>query len=353
MGSVSLRNVTKLFGASVYALDDVSLDVFPGELVAVLGASGCGKTTLLRTVAGLERPTSGQILINGQDVTLVPTRDRPIGMVFQSYALFPNMTVWQNIAFPLRVRNHKVQFIHERVDELLKLVQLNEQRDRYPNQLSGGQQQRTSLARALAASPDVLLLDEPLSALDAIVRQQLREQIRQIQQSLQITMLFVTHDQSEAMAIADRIAVMRQGKIEQVASPPELYESPTTRFSASFIAHRNALELPIQNGRIRLGHMLDIPAPERVDKWAIVLFRPEDVEFSHNGQGQPAIVENKMFQGLFTRLQLMIQIDHHIERIYADLPSRQAAQLNPGNVVRIYINPTYAKIFPADSNDYH
>ena len=354
MGSVSLRNVTMLFGASVYALNDVSLDVFPGELVAVLGSSGCGKTTLLRTVAGLERPTSGQILINGQDVTLVPTRDRPIGMVFQSYAFFPNMTVWQNIAFPLLVRKHKARFVHERVDELLELLQLKEQRDRYPNQLSGGQQQRTSLGRALAASPDVLLLDEPLSALDAIVRQQLREQIRQIQQSLQITMLFVTHDQTEAMAIADRIAVMQQGKIEQVASPLELYESPTTQFSASFIAHRNALELPIQNGRIQLGTMFDIPAPDLLDKQrAIVLFRPEDVEFSSNGRGQPAIVEGKMFQGVFTRLQLMIQFDYGTERIYADLPSRQAAHLNSGSVVRIYINPTHAKIFPADHNEYH
>ncbi len=147
---------------------------------------------------------------------------------------------------------------------------------------------------------------------------------------------------------------MQQGKIEQVASPPELYESPTTQFSASFIAHRNALELPIQNGRIQLGTMVDIPAPELLDKQrALVLFRPEDVEFSSNGRGQPAIVEGKMFQGVFTRLQLMIQFDHGTERIYADLPSRQAAHLNSGSVVRIYINPTHAKIFPADHNEYH
>lgn len=348
MGSVSLCHVTKQFGAAVYALNDLSLEILPGEFIALLGSSGCGKTTLLKVVAGLEQPTSGKILIDGRQVTQMPTRDRPIGMVFQSYALFPNMTVRQNIAFPLKVRQRSARMLRERVDELLELVQLTEQVDRYPKQLSGGQQQRTALARALAASPEVLLLDEPFSALDAIVRQQLREQIRQIQQTLQITTLFVTHDQSEALSIADRVAVMSHGKIEQVASPLELYQAPTTRFSASFIGSRNALELPIAAGRIRLGNLLDLPVSNIAGERAILFLRPEDIEINDPGQGHIAVVENKIFQGTLTRLQLSIEVEGQTVKLYADLPTRQAIDLSPGKTVSISINPTYARVFAVD-----
>lgn len=348
MGSVSICQVTKRFGTSVHALDNVSLDIMSGEFVAVLGCSGCGKTTLLRTVAGLEQPTAGQILINGQDVTRLPTRQRPIGMVFQSYALFPHMTVRQNIAFPLKVRKRSRKAIDKRVNELLELVQLVDEAERYPNQLSGGQQQRTALARALVASPAVLLLDEPLAALDALIRQQLREQIRQIQQTLKITTLFVTHDQAEAMAIADRIAVMSHGKIEQFASPFEIYESPTTQFSASFVGNRNALELPIQNGKIRYGNVLTLTASQISSKRAIIFFRPEDVEFSKNGRGQVATVLTKIFQGALTRLHLSIQIEGQIGQFYADLPSRQAANLKQDDTVLVYVNPAHVTVFPAD-----
>jgi putative spermidine/putrescine transport system ATP-binding protein len=349
VGSVSLRSVTKIFGTSVRALDDVSLDVVSGELVALLGSSGCGKTTLLRSVAGLEQPSQGQILIDGRDVTTMPTRSRPIGMVFQSYALFPNMTVRQNIAFPLIARQKMTRRIDQRVEELLDLVQLTDQGDRYPTQLSGGQQQRASLARALSAAPEVLLLDEPLSALDALVRQQLREEIRRIQQQLKITTLFVTHDQAEAMAIADRVAVMSHGKIEQIASPLALYEDPATKFSASFIGNRNALELPVFEGRVRLGGALDVAAPSPAPASAIVFFRPEDVEFSQNGVGHPATVESKIFQGAVTRLHLIVEADPHVGRFYADLPSRQAAVLERGSTVRVYVKPENARVFPADS----
>lgn len=348
MGSVSICQVTKRFGTSVHALDNVSLDIMSGEFVAVLGCSGCGKTTLLRTVAGLEQPTAGQILINGQDVTRLPTRQRPIGMVFQSYALFPHMTIRQNIAFPLKVRKRSRKAIDMRVNELLELVQLVDEAERYPNQLSGGQQQRTALARALVASPAVLLLDEPLAALDALIRQQLREQIRQIQQTLKITTLFVTHDQAEAMAIADRIAVMSHGKIEQFASPFEIYESPTTQFSASFVGNRNALELPIQNGKIRYGNVLTLTASQIYSKRAIIFFRPEDVEFSKNGRGQVATVLTKIFQGALTRLHLSIQIEGQIGQFYADLPSRQATNLRPDDTVLVYVNPAHVTVFPAD-----
>ncbi|MBF1999329.1 MAG: ABC transporter ATP-binding protein [Synechococcales cyanobacterium C42_A2020_086] len=349
MSAVSFRNVSKIYGTSVKALDDVTLDIPTGELVALLGSSGCGKTTLLRCVAGLEQPTTGQVLIDAQDMTHLPARRRPIGMVFQSYALFPNMTVRQNVGFPLKIRQRPQRMIDDRVEELLDLVQLRPQADRYPNQLSGGQQQRASLARSLAASPQVLLLDEPLSALDALVRHQLRDEIRRIQQTLKITTLFVTHDQAEAMAIADRVAVMSHGKIEQLANPYELYEAPATRFSASFIGNRNALELPVSQGRVRLGHALDVPAPDvNGSGRALVFFRPEDVEFSNNGIGHPATVENKIFQGVLTRLYLNLEHEGGLARLYADLPTRQALPLNPGNQVKIYINPNGVRVFAAD-----
>jgi putative spermidine/putrescine transport system ATP-binding protein len=347
MGSVSLRHITKHYG-SLCALDQLCLDIPAGELVVLLGSSGCGKTTLLRSVAGLERPDQGQVLIDGQDVTALATRHRPIGMVFQSYALFPHMTVRQNIAFPLRARQRPSQHRSSRVEELLELVHLGPQGDRFPSQLSGGQQQRASLARALAAAPQVLLLDEPLSALDALVRQQLREEIRRIQKTLQITTLFVTHDQAEAMAIADRVAVMRQGRIDQIATPLELYETPATRFSASFVGNRNALELPLRNGRIRFGQVLDMAAPELADGRAVVFFRPEDVEFSDNGVGHPARIEGKIFQGSQTRLHLVVEADGLVGRFYADLPSRQAVALEPGHTVKVYLHPSRARVFPAE-----
>jgi putative spermidine/putrescine transport system ATP-binding protein len=349
VGNLSLYRVTKRFGTSVYALNNVSIDITSGELVAVLGSSGCGKTTLLRVVAGLEQADTGQVVLNGQDITSLATRRRPIGMMVQSYALFPNMTVKQNIAFPLMTRKRSQTLMNQRVDELLELVQLTEQRDRYPNQLSGGQQQRTALARALAASPEVLLLDEPLSALDALVRQQLREQIRQIQQTLQITTLFVTHDQSEAMAIADRVAVMSQGKLEQVASPFELYETPTTQFSASFIGSRNALELSVQNSRIQFGNIFSLSTSDATGKRVMVFFRPEDVEFSNGDRGQPAIVKNKTFQGPFTRLQLSVKVKAQIVQFYADLPTRQASDIPVNSTVHVHVNPECVKIFPVDN----
>ena len=346
MVGVTLRNVSKHYG-TVRALDDISLTVAPGELIALLGSSGCGKTTLLRSVAGLERPDAGQILINDADVTQTPTRLRPIGMVFQSYALFPNMTLRQNIAFPLVVRRRPPSEIQQRVTELLKLVHLTDQADRYPNQVSGGQQQRAALARALAPDPQVLLLDEPLSALDALVRTQLRDEIRRIQQAVNITTLYVTHDQAEAMAIADRVAVMNRGKIEQIATPPEIYDAPATRFSATFVGNRNTLELPVQNGRLRLGKAFDLTPPADAQR-ALLFFRPEDVEFSVNGHGQNATIESKSFLGAQTRLHLLVEADNQIARFYADLPSRQALPLALGEVVRVQIAEINVRVFPAD-----
>jgi putative spermidine/putrescine transport system ATP-binding protein len=347
MSGVTLERVTKTFG-QVQALDDVSFEIQSGELLALLGPSGCGKTTLLRSVAGLEKPTSGRIIIAGRDVTFVPTRERPIGMVFQSYALFPNLTVRQNIAFPLEVRKRPAAEVARRVDELLDLVRLVPQADRFPNQISGGQAQRCALGRALAPSPEVLLLDEPLSALDALVRTRLRDEIRRVQQLVKTTAIYVTHDQSEAMAIADRVAVMNHGRVEQIASPPVLYESPSTSFSATFVGSRNALELPVRNGRVGLGGAFEVAAPVGAVEKAVVFFRPEDVVVSAAGPGHPATVEVKIFLGSITRLHLVTDIDGTPARFYADLPSRQANAFPPETKVSVRVAPTDLKAFSAE-----
>ncbi|HEV2009563.1 MAG TPA: ABC transporter ATP-binding protein [Candidatus Limnocylindria bacterium] len=347
MSGVVLRDISKRFGA-VQALDAFSLDVASGEMVVLLGPSGCGKTTLLRTIAGLERADSGQVLIGEHDVTDLRTAQRPIGMVFQNYALFPNMTLRQNVGFPLMVRKRRPQEIRPRVNELLELVHLSTQADRYPHQVSGGQQQRAAVARALAPAPAVLLFDEPLSALDALVRGRLRDELRRIQQAISTTAIYVTHDQSEAMAIADRVVVMDRGRVEQVARPAELYDSPTTPFSATFVGSRNALELPVRDGRVVLGDAFSVPARAGRNGSALVFFRPEDVEIDTAGQGHPVTLNVKIFHGPTTRLHLLADVDGKIASLHADIPSRQATQLELGTKLWIRVNPTGIRVFPAD-----
>jgi putative spermidine/putrescine transport system ATP-binding protein len=237
---IALRNVSKQFGATS-AVDALSLEVGTGELVSLVGGSGCGKTTTLRMIAGFERPDAGEIWFGDRIVNMVPPRKRGVGIVFQSYALFPTLTVAENIAFGLRVARWPEARIRERVGEMVELTKLTGLEQRFANQLSGGQQQRVALARALARRPDVLLLDEPLSALDAKIRLRLRAELRKIQQDLGITTLYVTHDQEEALSIADRIAVMRDGRIEQVGAPEEIYATPRTDFVADFIGITNLL----------------------------------------------------------------------------------------------------------------
>jgi putative spermidine/putrescine transport system ATP-binding protein len=351
VNNVSVVSVTKSFGP-VRALDDVSLDVEPGELVCLLGPSGCGKTTLLRVVAGLERPDSGRIWIGGSDMTEARTRQRPIGMVFQSYALFPNLTVRRNIAFPLEVRRRPAAETRARVDELLDLVQLTQQADRYPNQLSGGQAQRCALGRALAPQPQVLLLDEPLSALDAPVRAQLRDEIRRIQRLVRTTTIYVTHDQSEALAIADRVAVMNHGRMEQLATPVEVYAEPATNFSATFVGSRNAVELPVRNGWLTLGKVFSMPTPASLGgaaSRAVCFFGPEDVEVqAADGAGQPATVEVRTFHGPVTRLHLVAQADGVEVRLFADVASRRANSLDDGARVTVRVDPGHVRVFPVE-----
>src|SRR6476469_4061984 len=293
MAFLELQNLHRDFGA-VKALDGIEIQLGEGEFLSLLGPSGCGKTTALRIVAGFDRPDGGRIVVDGKDVTRTPPNRRDMGMVFQAYSLFPNMTATQNVDFGLRIRGRKRATRRKRVDELLELVGLGHAGGRYPHQLSGGMQQRVALARALAIEPRVLLLDEPLSALDAKVRVQLREEIRRIQLELGITTLYVTHDQEEALAISDHVAVMYGGVIEQMGTPAEMYTSPSTPFVAEFIGTMNRLEAA--RGR-RNG--------ERV----LVLIRPESLELEAATNGAIANsfvgeVLTQTFLGPVTRVKV-------------------------------------------------
>ncbi len=276
---LSIRNLWKAFGGFL-ALKDITLDIVEGELICFLGPSGCGKTTLLRAIAGLDLQTRGAITQDGRDVSNLPPSERDFGIVFQSYALFPNLTIKKNIAFGLENSGRSKPDIIARVDELLTLVGLPDQGDKYPAQLSGGQQQRIALARAIATKPGLLLLDEPLSALDAKVRVRLRHEIKDLQRKLGVTTVMVTHDQEEALAMADRIVVMNDGAIEQVGSPTEVYRAPENLFVADFIGEMNQIESHVTNdGALKVGELTfasqDHDFGERTS--VIAAIRPEDI----------------------------------------------------------------------------
>src|SRR5712691_9953439 len=299
MAFLELEEVTKYFGR-VTAVDHVSLEVEQGEFLTLLGPSGCGKTTMLRMIAGSEIPNEGNILLDGDDITNRAASKRPMGMVFQSYALFPHMTAEQNIAFGMGIQHKPKEVIKRRCAELLELVGLSDKGRSYAHQLSGGQQQRVALARALAVEPKVLLLDEPLSALDAKVRVSLRNEIRRIQQQLKMTAIYVTHDQEEALAISDRIAVMAKGRIEQLDQPEEIYSNPRTVFAATFVGTSNHFEGVLQSaaeGICQAGEqtLSVVPIPQLHDgDRVLVIVRPEEVtihnadesaDYSANGVG--------------------------------------------------------------------
>jgi iron(III) transport system ATP-binding protein len=297
---LSLRNITKRFGA-VSALSDVSLDIGEGEFVCFLGPSGCGKTTLLRVIAGLEAPDAGEVTQNGASLIGVPARLRNFGIVFQSYSLFPNMSVGRNIGYGLECRKWPKETIPPRIEEVLTLVHLRDQAEKYPHQLSGGQQQRVALARALAPKPSVLLLDEPLSALDAKVREELRAEIKDLQTALRVTTVMVTHDQHEAMEMADRIVVMNAGVIEQVGGAVDLYDQPVNRFVAEFIGRMNLVrlstaKLPVGDGG--------------VDGDPYIGIRPEHIELIDAATPEAATligrIDKCVFLGSFTRITLSV-----------------------------------------------
>ena len=277
--AVAFENVTRHFGA-VRAVDGVTLDIAPGEFFAMLGPSGSGKTTLLKVLAGFEPVSQGRILLDGRDITRVPPEKRNFGLVFQGYALFPHMTVHDNIAYPLRVRRRPRAEIEDRVAALLKLVQLEPFARRKPQALSGGQQQRVALARALVFKPDLLLLDEPMSALDKKLRHDLQEELRAIHSTLGTTFINVTHDQEEAMHMSDRIAVMNQGRVVQYDTAHALYRRPASRFVAEFVGKSNVFAGRIGPGAVFSGPGFTLSVPDRPTGEALVLLRPEDVEIA-------------------------------------------------------------------------
>jgi len=310
--SIDVRNITKTYGGYT-ALNDVSLSVPSGQLVALLGPSGSGKTTLLRLIAGLEQPDAGSVLFNDRDVAGEHARHRGVGFVFQHYALFKHMTVFDNIAFGLTVRPRRRrpsrEAIAAKVDELLKLIQLEAMSDRYPDQLSGGQRQRVALARALAVEPEVLLLDEPFGALDACVRKELRQWLRRLHDEIQVTSIFVTHDQEEALEVADKVVVMNAGRIEQTGSPDEVFHHPATEFVLNFLGNADVLHGCVEAGRAVFGPMVLDGAQDSAcgDRPARLIVRPYDWEIGRDearGASLPASVTRVQSAGPVVKLDL-------------------------------------------------
>jgi sulfate transport system ATP-binding protein len=349
--SIEIKNITRNFG-SFSALNDVSLNVPTGELVALLGPSGCGKTTLLRIIAGLETPDSGSIHFYGEDATKRDVRDRQVGFVFQHYALFRHMTVFENVAFGLRVRPKHSRpneaEIKRRVHELLNLVQLDWLADRYPPQLSGGQRQRIALARALAVEPKVLLLDEPFGALDAKVRKDLRRWLRRLHDELHITSVFVTHDQEEALEVADRIVVMKQGQIEQIGSPQEVYDHPASPFVYQFLGNVNLLQAQVTNGLAKIGEIefkVDHPQITQ-DSSAAVFVRPHDIEVLRHGDVKTSFIGTINYINAAGSI-VRIEVTRHDTNTMLDVEVTREhfKTLNLVQGDQVYLKPNHLSIF--------
>jgi sulfate transport system ATP-binding protein len=335
--SITIENLNKHFGA-YKALDDINLEVNSGELLALLGPSGCGKTSLLRIIGGLELADSGKLLFHGEDVEQRDARERNVGFVFQHYALFRHMTVFENVAFGLRVKpkkeRHNEAEIKRRVHELLNLVQLDFLHDRYPAQLSGGQRQRIALARALAVEPKILLLDEPFGALDAQVRKELRRWLRRLHDELHITSIFVTHDQEEALEVADRVVVMNKGRIEQVGTPDEVYAAPATPFVYQFI------------GNVNLFHSRDHAPWTNEHGDAVAYVRPHDIDISRIAQDDTALpVEVKLVRAIGSIVRVEVALGSGSEFIEIELSRERfdAAPLVSGD--KVFIRPRQFKVF--------
>jgi sulfate transport system ATP-binding protein len=340
---VRVANVRKEFDRFP-ALHDVSLDIHSGELIALLGPSGSGKTTLLRLIAGLEAPTEGAIYFGDEDASHRTVQERNVGFVFQSYALFRNMNILENISFGLKVRPRATRpppgEIRRRAMELLDLVQLPGLEKRFPNQLSGGQRQRVALARALAIEPRVLLLDEPFGALDAQVRRELRKWLREIHDKTGHTTVFVTHDQEEALELADRLVVMSQGRIEQIGGPDEVYDRPANPFVFGFIGESSALPVEVENNELWVGgRAIGIPAPEAAPGRAHLYFRPHDVELVDDGAALAGVVAASRRVGGTRRVEL--EIGGNAERVEIDLPFDHPA----GMKTRIAFRPKRWRLF--------
>lgn len=332
--SISVEQVSKQFG-SFTALDQVSLEVKENTLVALLGPSGSGKSTLLRVIAGLERPESGCIFINGQDTTHIDVRRRNIGFVFQHYALFKHLTIRQNIAFGLEIRKHPRQEIKKRVEELLELIQLQGLGNRYPSQISGGQRQRVALARALAVQPKVLLLDEPFGALDAKVRKDLRAWLRRLHDEVHVTSVFVTHDQEEAMEVADEIVVMNQGRIEQVGTPAQVYDHPATPFVMSFIGPVNVLP---STARLFSDNGLESLQAE-------MFVRPHDIQVQTSPNGTTTVAWVRRIIHMGWEIQAELALGDELV-VTAHLTREQFAELKLQPGQQVFVKSKDAKSFP-------
>jgi len=348
--SISVQHITKTFG-TFRAVDNVSLDIEGGSLVALLGPSGSGKTTLLRIIAGLENPDVGTVNCYGEDVTHCAARDRNVGFVFQHYALFRHMTVFDNVAFGLRVRKKPKAEIQKRVRELLGLVRLERMENRYPSQLSGGQRQRIALARALAIEPKVLLLDEPFGALDAKVRQELRGWLRRLHDEIHTTSVLVTHDQEEAFEVADRVVVMNHGRVEQAGTPAEVFERPANPFVMDFLGNVNVFHGRVENGQAVVGNLkLDYPDYPHAEPQAATLYmRPHELEIALKQNGVPGLranVKRVNPTGSIARVGLTAT-DHNTE-IQVDLSMDRFSELNlqPGDSV--FVLPKKVRVFMPD-----
>jgi sulfate transport system ATP-binding protein len=347
--SITVKNISKRFG-SFTALKHVSLDVPGRGLLALLGPSGSGKTTLLRIIAGLETADAGVILYEDEEVTHRSARERNVGFVFQHYALFRHMSVFENVAFALRVRGWKQAKVRERVDELLRLVRLEGYEKRRPSQLSGGQRQRVALARALAAQPRVLLLDEPFGALDAKVRQELRQWLRLLHREIHCTTVLVTHDQEEAFEVADRVVVMNHGRIEQVGSPREVFERPATAFVMDFLGHVNVFQGRVQNGRAFLGEA-EVPCPDyphEEERSAAVYVRPHELDIEHAAESQASLAATVLHVrsiGAFIRVQLRVGEENDLS---VELSPERFTELNLKSGDRVFVAPRRARVFVPD-----
>ena len=328
--AASVIGLSKRFGKTS-VLENISFDVAEGEVLVLLGASGSGKTTILRIIAGLEMPYTGKVILHGKDVTELPARERGVGVIFQSYALFPKMTVEKNIGYGLRIRKRKRKEIRETVNELLKLVQLEEHRKKYPSQLSGGQQQRVAIARTLAYQPEVLLFDEPFGALDTQTRGHLRREIRALLKKVKVPAIFITHDQEEALELGDRVAVLNVGRIEQIGTPFEIYNTPATEYVATFLGAANVLDAVVRNGFLEVGSA-QIPATLDHDLFVPgdcvkIVFRPEDISLNRGDflrQGHHRVssarIEEITFVGAFERLRLRLEVANAEECSTDDTP---------------------------------
>ncbi len=355
--SIEIQQVSKQFG-DFRALQDVNLHIDSGELVALLGPSGCGKTTLLRIIAGLETADQGSILFSGEDTTDVHVRERQVGFVFQHYALFRHMTVFENVAFGLRVKPRSLRpseaQIKTKVHDLLKLVQLDWLADRYPAQLSGGQRQRIALARALAVEPKVLLLDEPFGALDAKVRKELRRWLRRLHDELHVTSIFVTHDQEEALEVADRVVLMNRGKVEQVGTPQQVWDHPASPFVYGFLGDVNLFHGRAHEGSLHLeGVTIDSPEhPAAQNAKAFAYVRPHDLEVQRYTAGATGIVaelQRAIVVGPIARLELWpldaVKTDGHDPLIEAQMPAELFAEMGFAEGEKLVVSPKKARVF--------